>query len=1035
MIKNFTLSRLSMLWILLLLSSPLLAHPSLSSSATALFQGDVVRGKVSDDSGAGLPGVNIIIKGTSSGTTSDADGNYSLNVPASSADGTLVFSFIGFATQEQPISGRTTINVTMAPDVQALSEIVVTGYGTQEKRDVTAAISSIKGDAITRIPTANAMDALKGQIAGVDVLQNGGRPGQAPTITIRGRRSLTASNDPLFVVDGIPMTAGTATIADFNPADFASVEVLKDAASQAIYGSRGANGVVLVTTKRAQPGTTKVNFTQTYGVTTPFKTIPMMNGEEFANMKREANRLNAAGQSGRTAWGDVGSTIPADAAVFNDAVELNSVQNGLSTDWQDLIYQNGAQSNTQLSISGGTERSQVLVAFSNFQEDGLIEGVDYKRFTGRINADQYIGKRFKVGVSTLYSDATTNNGSNSVIPEAVNQTPLGLPYDSEGNLIFLPISDGIRSNPLNELVPGKRVNELTTTRVFSSFFAEAEIMKGLQYKFLIGIDQYFYQLGNFEGQYTNTRKNGTPSASLDKQEQFGYTMENLITYNKSMGDHSFGLTFLQSAAKQEFQSSGTAAANLPYESALWNNLSLGTVTGYSSNFGQYTLLSYMGRVNYSFKGKYLLQASMRWDGSSRLAEGNKWYSFPGISAGWRVKDEGFLSGVNAISELKLRASYGKVGNTAVAPYQTQGTLGGGFSLPNTQTVYDWNNVDARGFALSQIPNPDLSWEVSESFDAGVDFGFFNGRLSGYFDYYHTSTGTSLLLNRGLPPTSGYNSILQNIGGTETTGFEITLNGTILDTPGGLKWTAEFNFGSLKEKIVDLAQRGPNGEKIDDIGNNWFIGQPVRVFFDYEKIGIWQVDEKDEAFAMMAAYPGEIKLKDQNGDGTITPADRKVIGNDVPKAYGGLSTKVEWKGFDLGIFFYYRLGFMINSQFSNDQATMQARYNNLKVDYWTIDNPTNAYPRPNKNQENIAYGSTLRYMDGGYIKLRNITLGYTLPESISSKLKMTRLRVFATAQNPLVWSKYKLFDPERAGNVTSGEMPSNTLYLGGINISF
>ena len=1015
MIKNFTLSRLSMLWILLLLSSPLLA------------QTDVVRGKVADDSGAGLPGVNIIIKGTSSGTTSDADGNYSLSVPTSSADGTLVFSFIGFATQEQPINGRSSIDVTMAPDVQSLTEIVVTGYGTQEKRDVTSSISSIKGEAITKIPTSNAMDAMKGQIAGVDVLQNGGRPGQAPTIRVRGRRSLTATNDPLFVVDGIPMTAGTSTIADFNPADFASVEVLKDAASQAIYGSRGSNGVILVTTKRATPGTTKVNFSTSYGVSEPFKLIPMMNGQEFADLKREANRLDATGKSGRTAWGDVGSTIPSDAAVFNDAVELNSVQNGLSTDWQDLIYQNGAQSNTQLSISGGTEKSQVLVAFSNFKEDGLIEGVDYQRYTGRINADQYIGNRFKVGVSTLYSNSTTNNGSNSVIPEAVNQTPLGLPYDAEGNIIFLPISDGIRSNPLSELVPGKRVNELKTTRVFSSFFAEVDILEGLKYKFLIGLDHYNYQLGNFEGQFTNTRKNGTPAASLTKAEEYGYTMENLITYNKSFGEHSLGLTFLQSAAEQEGNFSNISAANLPYETMLWNNLGLGTVTGISSNYGKYTLLSYMGRVNYSYKGKYLLQASMRWDGSSRLAEGNKWSSFPGISAGWRIKDEGFMSGMSAVSELKLRASYGKVGNTSVAPYQTQGTL--------APSLYDWNNVDARGFRLDQIPNPDLSWEISESFDAGIDFGFFNGRLSGYLDYFRTSTGTSLILNRGLPPTSGYNSIVQNIGGTETEGFEVTLNGTILDTPGGLKWTGEFNFGSLKEKIVDLAQRGPNGELIDDIGNGWFIGEPVRVFFDYEKVGIWQVAEKDQATALMGAYPGEIKLNDLDGDGTITPKDRKVIGNDVPKAYGGLSTKVEWKGIDFSVFFYYRLGFMINSDFSNGQATMQARYNNLKVDYWTIDNPTNDYPRPNKNQENITYGSTLRYMDGGYVKMRNITLGYTLPLSISEKLKMTKLRFYVTAQNPFVWSDYTLFDPERAGNVTSGEMPSNRLFLGGINITF
>ncbi len=464
----------------------LLARPGNSGVANnnlkPFFQSANVTGKVTDEAGLGMPGINIIVKGTSLGTTTDSEGTYNLGVPGDQSAATLVFSFIGYTTQEVAISNRSTINVTMAADVTALTEVVVVGYGTQEKRDITASISSISGEAITKIPTGNTMDAMKGQIAGVDILQNGGRPGQPSTITVRGRRSLTASNEPLFVIDGIPMTAGISSISDFSPADIASIEVLKDAASQAIYGSRGSNGVILITTKRGEPGKTMVSYNGSYGVSEPTNLIPMMNGQQFADLKREANRLGANGQSGRAAWGDTGSVIPADAAVFNDAVELNSVTNGLSTDWQDLIYQNGSQSNHQISVSGATDKSSVLMGLSYFKEDGLIEGTDFGRYTARFNADHEISKVFKVGVSSILSNAKTNWGSGSVISEAVNQTPLGLPYDANGGIIFLPISDGIRSNPLSELVPGKRVDERKVNRVFSSVYLDVNILKGLKYK-------------------------------------------------------------------------------------------------------------------------------------------------------------------------------------------------------------------------------------------------------------------------------------------------------------------------------------------------------------------------------------------------------------------------------------------------------------------------------------------------------------------------------------------------------------------------
>ena len=1001
-----------------------IASPGKSFPVVSL-QSLTISGKVSDESGVGMPGVNVIVKGTSNGTTTNVDGDFTLNISSEQASGTLVFSFIGYAAQEIPINNQTSVNVTMVSDMQELSEVVVVGYGTQEKRDVTASISSLDAEAIERIPTANPLDGMKGQIAGVDIMQNGGRPGEYPSITIRGRRSINASNDPLFVIDGVPMTAGTGTIYDFNPQDIASVEVLKDAAATAIYGSRGANGVILITTKRGKSGKTSVSYAGYYGISEPFMLVPMMNGARFADLKREANRISPGGVTGRTAWE---GTIPADDVVFVDPVELQSATEGRSTDWQDLIYKNGLQLNHQITVSGGDEKTQFNMSLGYFKEDGSIEGIDYYKLTARLNLDHRISRIVKVGMSTLFSNSVQNWGSGSVISEAVNQTPLGMPYDAQGQLIFLPISDGIRSNPLNELVPGKRVDERKFDRIFSSLYAEVDIIEGLKYKFLIGPDIRYRTRGTFEGQFTNTRKNGTPAASYENQLDFGYTMENLLTYNKTLNDkHDLGLTFLQSIQAQNYEFHRTAAEGLPYESQLWYNLNTApSVTAKESRKEEWQLASFMGRINYTFDGKYLLQATLRADGSSRLAEGNKWTTFPGLSFGWRIFDEPFMGTSNFLSDLKLRASYGVVGNTSVSPYQTAGRLGG--------SEYTWDETAALGFRLNEIPNPELGWEKSATVNLGLDFGLFKGKLSGSLDMYKTET-TDLLLRRNLPKSTGYLFILSNVGATETRGVEITLNANIINSSSGFTWDADFNLGHYKEEIVDLAQRDADGNKADDTGNQWFIGQPINVFYDYKKIGIWQASELDAAQALMRAYPGEIKLEDVNGDGVISPDDRVILGTDVPSAYGGLTNRFSFKGIDLSLFFYYRLGYMIDSRIHESQATMQGRYNNVDVDYWTIDNPSNAYPRPNKNQERPQYNTTLRYVDGGFIKLRNVTLGYNLPGSLTTRLGLTNVRIYFTGQNLKAWSDYKFFDPENAADINSGDMPATKLYLAGINLTF
>jgi TonB-linked SusC/RagA family outer membrane protein len=1020
----------------------------------AWSQEQIVKGQVKDEAGTGMPGVNVFLKGTSSGTTTDTDGRYTISVP-STADRVLVFSFIGYQTQEAPIGSRSTLDVQMAVDVVQLSEVVVVGYGTLEKREVTASISQLGGDALKKIASSNALEGMKGQLAGVDIQQYDGKPGSSPNIQIRGRRSLNASNDPLFVVDGIPIGSGTSStdgityttsgsnpLNDFNPADIESVEVLKDAAATAIYGSRGANGVVLITTKRGKAGKATVSYSGYAGVTTPFKTIDMMDGQQFADFKREANRLDKPGGAvGRASWGDTGSVYSPEGGptgTFRDPTEFANATNPAGVqgvDWQKMIFQNGSQTDHNVTVNGGNDATQFNLGLGYFRQGGTIEGLDFTKYSIRVNVDQKLSKRFKVGMSNSINHTVNNDNTGSALSEAIPQSPLGNPYNADGTINFQPISDGIRSNPLSELVDGKRLDQTKTDRIFSSAYLEVGILEGLKFKLLAGVDLKYDTRGTFEGQFTNNVKNGAPRATYTNQSNTGYTVENLLTYNKSFGDHSLMLTGLYSFQENNYEIHYASVQGLPYESQKWYNLgTAGTISALRSRFLPWALMSGMGRINYSYRGKYLFQASIRTDGSSRLAEGHKWTSFPGLSAGWRLKDEGFLSAVDLVSDLKLRGSYGVVGNTSIDPYKTQGVL--------AKTVYSWNKTgNGNGFGLSEIPSPGLGWEKMATVDLGLDFGLFNGKLSGTFDAYVTNT-TGLLLKRNVPLSTGYSFAFSNVGATRTKGFEITLHSNILTLANGFTWDADFNAAHYKEEIVDLAQRDAEGNLVSDTGNKWFIGQPLKVFYDYEKIGIWQANEKTEA-ASYGAYPGEIKVKDQevtdsNGDGkpdAIGPNDRVILGNDIPSVYGGLNNKFAFKGVDFSFFLYYRLGYTLDSQFSADVASMQGRYNNVDVDYWTINNPTNSYPRPNFAQESPTYGTTLRYFQGGFVKLRTVSLGYNLPKSLTSAMKITSLRIYFTAQNVFAWSKYKLMDPESADSINVGDVPSNKLFMGGINLTF
>ncbi|MDO1513290.1 TonB-dependent receptor [Maribacter confluentis] len=963
-----------------------------------------VTGQILDENGIPLAGASVVVKGTTMGSVADFDGNYSISAPSNS---TLVFSYVGYGKNEVAVNGRTTINVTLEPDASLLDEVVLVGYGTQKKGEVTGAIETVSAEQLSIVQVSSSIDAIKGQIAGVDVQSTGGRPGQNPTVRIRGRRSISASNDPLYVVDGIPLIDGPNSMADINPDDIASMQVLKDAAATAVYGSRGANGVILVSTNRGKVGKTKITYSSRYGTTSATRLVDMMNGAEFADLKRESRRIGWNG------------AIPADTEVFLDPIELESLAQGRSTDYQDLVTGNGYQTNHQIGVSGGSENTTFSTSIGYFKEQGIISNQDFERFSGRLNVDHKINDTFKIGASFLVARTEQNWGSNATLGEALANNPLGVPYDENGDLKFLPTNDGIRTNPLNELVEGAFIDERQQTRIFAPIYLDINIAEGIKWTTTFGPDIRIGRRGTFAGSLTNTNRGGPGRARILNVNDLGYTLENLLTYNTALTDRqNLKVTLLQSIQKSRVEYNDGNVTGIPYESQSFYNLGSATQGGVlESGLTEWALASFMGRINYDFDSKYLFQASLRADGSSRLAPGNQWKYFPGVSAGWRLDQEDFLMETQ-VSEMKLRASYGEVGNTSVLPYQTAGRL--------ASSVYAFGESPALGFGLNEIPNEDLTWEVSKTLDIGLDYGFFNNRLVGSFDWFRTNT-VDLLLERSLPSTSGYENVLQNVGSTRTTGFEFSISGGIIDNPDdGFNWDVDLNLSTYNEEITELALTDADGNPLDDVGNGWFIGQPIRVFYDYEKIGIWQANEEAAALAADNKVPGEIKLNDLNGDGVITPDDRKIIGNGVPDWYGGFNNKFSYKGFDLGIFFVFRQGHTVQSNFHGSNNALFGRYNNLDVDYWTIDNPTNAYPRPNENQESPRNGSTLRYFDGSFIKLRNISLGYNLPDSIVEKLSMEKLRLSVSGQNLWFASDYDTYDPEISEDSTdlnSGVVPS------------
>lgn len=981
-------------------------------------------GNVSDPDGVPLPGVNVFIQGTETGTSTDFDGNFSITAESGQV---LVLSFVGFKNQTVQLGEQISLNINLEETFDFLDEIIVTGYGTQTRREVTASIIKVDSETIERVAAGSSVDAIKGQVAGVDITASGSRPGQSPQVRIRGRRSISASNDPLYVVDGIPVTSSVdgGAIFDIAPQDIESMEILKDAAATAIYGSRGANGVIIITTKRGKQGEqTQVSYSGYYGTTQVLNVPDMMNAEEYKQMRAEAFRKNSDNQF------SYDGQIETDLFVLFDGEQalVDNYNAGADFNYLDAVLRKGSQQSHNISARGGTEKTAYNASIGYFNEEGIVPGMDYERINARVNLDHRINDMFKFGMSTTLTQATNNWGSNAVMNEALRNLPLGRPYLEDGvTPRFNTWNDGIATNPLAEIVPGAYIDERLSTRIFLPTYLQVTINPDLKFTTTFGPDLRFVRRGEFRGAATNDNRLGPADAETETRREQGFTLENLLTYNKEIGPGSLKVTLLQSIQEFTSERSKAEVLNLPYESQLWHNIGTAAVKGnLSSALSEWQLQSYMGRFNYDVNGKYLFQVSLRGDGSSRLSEENKWAYFPGVSAGWRINEEGFMENA-PFDELKLRLSYGEVGNTAISPYQTQGGL--------ARTVYSWGGSSAFGYKLNDIPNSDLGWEISKTLDFGFDFTLLNGDISGTFDVYKTKT-SDLILARNLPWTSGYESVFQNVGSTETNGVEFGFNAVVLNRPEGLNFDISFNISSYDEKITELALKDENGNPIDDIGNAWFIGQPVRVFYNYQYGGIYQLNEVDLAKTLEGKVPGEIRRADTNGDGEITPDDRIVLGSDVPDYFGGLTTNFSYGNWDLSAFFYFKQGQMINSNFHRGNNSLQGRYNNLDVDYWTPDNPGGMYPRPNIGNERAVDGDLLRYFDGSYVKLRNLTLGYNFDSEVAATMGMKNLRLYLQGQNLWFGADYDTFDPEVGEEtIDSGVAPSSSMWAFGIRANF
>ena len=976
-----------------------------------------VSGRVLDNNGQPVIGAAVVEQGTTNGVVTDIDGNYTIKVPSSAS---LEVSFIGYSSSVEAVNGRTSIAFTLEDEFTELDELVVVGYGVQKKSDVTGALTRVDAEVLNSRPVSNAFEALQGKAAGVDITSNQ-RPGEMGDIRIRGNRSLNASNSPLYVVDGVPLSSGG--IEALNPRDIESIDILKDASSTAIYGSRGANGVVLITTNRGKAGAMTLNYSGSLTIEKLVDKSPAMSASDYITWRRWAY-YNSNTENPRGDQPD----LEKDKAYFSgDEAAWANIEKGWAggkwdpskvtdTDWTGFVTQNGITHEHTLRASGGTENIQGSFSFGYLKNEGTQKGQEFERFNLSMSVDIQAKPWMKIGGSINASHAGQDYGY-SRTGQSSNSGPVDLysaakailrytvPYDEDGEIISMP--GGSTTNTYTVIDEWKKsIEERKIYRVLGSIYAQVDFGKiwepldGLTYKFAFGPDFRHYRRGLFIDATSAVKMGSANQANWNTDRRFSWTLDNMLMYNKKFGNHTLGVTFVQSASKYNSENASMSEKNVFIPSYLWNNMGdidiydsekygAGMGTGKSEN----QMSSYLGRVNYSFMDKYLLTVSGRYDGASVLAEGNKWSFFPSMALGWRMDQEEFMAGLDWLEQFKVRFGVGTTGNSSVGAYGTLGKISNywmPFSTGNEKIFV--TNEPYYSNSQNEMPNKDLGWEKTTQFNYGIDYSFIGGRIGGTLDIY-TSRTTDLLMKRSISSLTGYPNIMSNIGETKNFGIELTINAVPLRI-GDFQWTSDLNFAFQKDEIVELAYG-----KEDDLSNGWFIGESIAVHYGFENDGIWQ--ESDAA--VMAKFnengskfeAGMVRPKDQNGDFVIDDKDRTIIGNKNPNLTAGWTNTFSWKGLELTIALDGRFGYMISTGGEGQLGMYQQR----EIDYWTPENTGAEWQKPIYNQSGgDPYASLLGYLDASFIKLRNLSLGYNFSKDICKKIGIESAKAYVQGRN-------------------------------------